>query len=136
MEGSRPTSTGSSPLANTMDRSRRLGRVRCSFAASYDYSALTANEIDRQRRQLLLSILCPAVFNRDVLSLNITCFDGSPEEFAQLIAHGMATWAAAAETSTLSRLALGWLIQRNEILRSQSGERPRGNGEDTATTAL
>jgi len=26
-------------------------------------------------------------------------------------------------------------MQRNEILRSQSGERPRRNGEDTATTA-
>src|SRR6516165_7881038 len=55
-------------------RSCRLGGVRCRFAAGYDYSALTANEIGRQRRQSPLSILCPAVFNRNVLSLNITCF--------------------------------------------------------------
>src|SRR5262249_62203154 len=29
--------------------------------------------------------------------------DGSPEEFAQLIAHGMATWAAAAEAAGLRK---------------------------------
>jgi hypothetical protein len=29
--------------------------------------------------------------------------DGSPEEFAQLIARGMATWAAAAEVAGLRK---------------------------------
>jgi hypothetical protein len=43
-----------------------------SVAAGYDYGALTANEISHQSRQSLSLIFRPAVFDRKVLSLNIT----------------------------------------------------------------
>ena len=51
--------TGSSPVANTMGirRCRRLSRERCSVAASYDHGALTANQIGRQCRQPIKSIV-------------------------------------------------------------------------------
>jgi hypothetical protein len=48
--------------------------MRYSVAAGYDYSALTVNEIGCQRRQSLIAIPCPAVFDRNVPSLGITCF--------------------------------------------------------------
>jgi hypothetical protein len=53
-------------------RSGRLGCVRYSVAAGYDYGALTANEIGHQSRQSLSLIFRPAVFDRKVLSLSIT----------------------------------------------------------------
>jgi hypothetical protein len=53
---------------------RRLGRLRCRITPGDDQGALTANEFGRQSRQSLVSTFRPAVFDRNVPSLNVTGF--------------------------------------------------------------
>ena len=77
-----PNSTGSNPTAKT------IGIVEvAAFAAvpkghSDDHGHLTANEVGRQPRQSIVLSVRPAVFDRDVLALDITGLFQAPTESA------------------------------------------------------
>jgi hypothetical protein len=45
----------------------------CFAAGCGDHGYLTLNEIGRERRQAIQSSLRPAIFDRDVLTLDVTC---------------------------------------------------------------
>jgi len=53
-------------------RRRRLGRqCRRAAAPRYDHLYLTANQFGRKRRKSAVLIFCPAIFDDDVLALDI-----------------------------------------------------------------
>src|SRR5215472_3336076 len=74
--GARPTSIGSSPVAKTMGIVMVAALAACAAASppAMIRGALTANEFGRQSRQSLVSTFRPAVFDRNVPSLNVTGF--------------------------------------------------------------
>ena len=52
-------------------RSRRLGRhCRRGAATRYNHVHLTANQFSRKRRKSIVLVFCPAIFDRDVLTLD------------------------------------------------------------------
>ena len=78
----RPSLTGSPPVdENDRDRRcRRLGREhgRRDGTGRDDHGHLPANQIGRQRRQPIILTVRPAVFDRDVLALDIAGFAAGP----------------------------------------------------------
>src|SRR5262245_38734451 len=68
----RPSLTGSSAATKTMGPGCRLGRQRHSRTSERgDHCNLPANQVGRQRRQSIDLIFAPAVYDRDVLALDI-----------------------------------------------------------------
>ena len=78
-----PVQAGDKPNLDRVDRyreddrngrSRRLGRqCRRSAAARRNHGHLTLNQFGRKRRQSIILALRPAIFDRDVLALDISC---------------------------------------------------------------
>ena len=71
-----PVSTGSAPISKTIGnrRGRRLCReCRRSAAGRHNHGHLAANQFGRQRRQSIVLVFCPAIFDRHVLALDIAC---------------------------------------------------------------
>ena len=67
-------------------RGRRLGRECCRGSPPATITAtLAANQIGRQRRQPIKSILCPAVFDRNVLTFDIAGFIQASAECRQQV---------------------------------------------------
>ena len=62
-------------------RSRRLGRhCRRGAATRYNHIHLTVNQFSRKCRKSIVLVFCPAIFDRDVLALDIPClFQPLPE---------------------------------------------------------
>ena len=71
----RPTLTGSPPVAKTIGIVVVAPWPRVPNGVSADdHGHLPANQVGRQRRQTVGLILRPAIFDRDVLALDIACF--------------------------------------------------------------
>jgi hypothetical protein len=65
-------------------RSRRLRRhCRRGAAASYNHGHLPLNEFSRKDRQAIIVAFSPAIFDRDVLALDIACLFQSLAERTQ-----------------------------------------------------
>jgi len=66
---------GANAEDNGNRRCRRLGRERRGGAARcHDDSHALANQLGRQRRQAIILALRPAIFDRDILTFDVTGF--------------------------------------------------------------
>jgi hypothetical protein len=94
-------------------RGRTLGRERRRAIASKKDRDLPTNEVRREARQPIVLTLCPTVFERDVLTLDIASLSESlPERDEQ--------WSALGQ-----RRATEKSDHRHRLLRARR-ERPRG----------
>ena len=66
-------------------RGCRLGRERRSVGACDDYGDLPANQLGRQCRQSIVLTLGPAVFDRNVLALDIAGLLEALVKYAQTV---------------------------------------------------
>ena len=82
----RPSWTGSAPVSKTigMRRGRSLGCKRGRSRGRGDHGHLTMNQIGRHRRQPIIVVLGPAVFDRHVLTVTVTGFAQPCEKRGQL----------------------------------------------------